>query len=264
MNSTENTECGLTGNTLLENDVKQGNDTGRISGIYKIVNKANGKYYVGSSKNMSHRFHEHKTYLRHNYHFNDHLQHAWNKYGELNFEFIIFEQYPNIDRKTLLDIEQKYLDMIKQTPSIAYNLRYEAKGGEMSEYSKKKIGDKNRGRIPSSEARLKMSLAHKNRPPMSNITKQKISLSHKGNKNPNYHKTPSDETLLKLSAAMRGRSNPRFINTIYTFQNKYTNDTFTGVCYDFRNLYRISSGRMAKLIREELKHVKGWVLQSAD
>ena len=61
------------------------NDIGKISGIYKIVNKVNGKYYVGSSNDvLKTRFYEHKRLLTKNKHFNVKLQNAWNKYGESN------------------------------------------------------------------------------------------------------------------------------------------------------------------------------------
>jgi group I intron endonuclease len=262
MNSTENTVCVPTGSTQQENDEKPESDTTKISGIYKIINKVNGKYYVGSSLDIYHRFKEHKQYLMHNYHFNDHLQHAWNKYGNEKFEFVIIEQYSCIGRKELLNIEQKYLTTIQATPSIAYNLRYNAEGGQMSEYSKKKIGDKNRGRKHSLESKLKMKLAAQTKAPMADTTKQKISLSKMGHKNPNYHKIPSDETRIKQSIATSGQNNSRFISTIYTFKNKYTDGMFTGTCYDFRMAHNISSGRLASIMRGALSHVKGWYLLS--
>jgi group I intron endonuclease len=62
-------------------------------GIYQIRNKLNNKSYIGSSKNLLNRWaKEHKPSLRNNKHYNSHLQHAWNKYGESNFEFIILEE----------------------------------------------------------------------------------------------------------------------------------------------------------------------------
>ena len=50
-------------------------------GIYKIVNKIDGKYYVGSSKHIYKRWRKHKSLLRHNKHLNDYLQNAFNLYG---------------------------------------------------------------------------------------------------------------------------------------------------------------------------------------
>ena len=58
-------------------------------GIYKITNKQNDKFYIGSSTNIEMRWYAHKSYLRRNVHANQHLQNAWNKYGEDNFIFSI-------------------------------------------------------------------------------------------------------------------------------------------------------------------------------
>ena len=49
-------------------------------GIYKILNKIDGKFYLGSSKDIEHRWIDHIRELRKNNHHNDYLQHAWNKY----------------------------------------------------------------------------------------------------------------------------------------------------------------------------------------
>lgn len=76
-------------------------------GIYNIVNKTNGKKYIGSSRNIQSRWSKHKSLLRHNKHENIKLQNAWNKYGEEMFEFIIVEE---CEFDVLLDVEQKYLD----------------------------------------------------------------------------------------------------------------------------------------------------------
>ena len=62
--------------------------------IYKIVNKINNKFYIGSShKSLLKRKAEHITSLKNQYHDNKHLQSAWNKYGISNFEFIEIENY---------------------------------------------------------------------------------------------------------------------------------------------------------------------------
>ena len=61
----------------------------KTSGIYKIVNKINGKYYVGSSKNIPVRWSDHKETLNKSSHYNVHLQRSWKKYGNHNFEFVI-------------------------------------------------------------------------------------------------------------------------------------------------------------------------------
>ena len=47
-----------------------------ISGIYKITNKVDGKFYIGSSKNLHKRWLSHRSELRRNHHCNQHLQSA--------------------------------------------------------------------------------------------------------------------------------------------------------------------------------------------
>ena len=60
-------------------------------GIYKIVNRINQHYYVGSSKNIPFRWTRHKKALKSSSHHSRRLQRAWNKYGEESFEFIVVE-----------------------------------------------------------------------------------------------------------------------------------------------------------------------------
>jgi len=78
-----------------------------IGGIYFIVNKINGKKYIGSTKNFNGRFSKHRMDLRNNRHHSILLQNAWNKYGQDNFDFIKIEIIN--DFSTLKKIEQTYL-----------------------------------------------------------------------------------------------------------------------------------------------------------
>lgn len=52
MKEIEPTECVTTADTLKPNEKRPETDITKISGIYKIINKINGKYYVGSSDNI--------------------------------------------------------------------------------------------------------------------------------------------------------------------------------------------------------------------
>ena len=56
-------------------------------GVYQIRNVVNGKFYVGSSKDIKNRHAAHRKLLRGNRHHCPHLQAAWNKYGEDCFKF---------------------------------------------------------------------------------------------------------------------------------------------------------------------------------
>jgi len=58
-----------------------------IVGVYRIVNKVNGKIYIGSSADVNRRVKQHYNQLIGNNHENRYLQNACNKYGIENFEF---------------------------------------------------------------------------------------------------------------------------------------------------------------------------------
>lgn len=63
-----------------------------IGVIYKIINKVNGKYYLGSSLFFRERLTKHKSELRKGDHHNYLLQRDWNKFGEDSFEFLVIEE----------------------------------------------------------------------------------------------------------------------------------------------------------------------------
>ena len=79
----------------------------KICGIYQIRNLKDNKIYVGSSVNIQFRFYEHKRFLKLNKHCNNHLQNAWNKYGESSFVFEIIEL---CDKALLKEHEQSLMD----------------------------------------------------------------------------------------------------------------------------------------------------------
>ena len=62
-------------------------------GIYCIINVISGDTYIGqTSEGFQRRYWHHRWKLRNNSHDNQHLQKAWNVYGENNFEFISKEE----------------------------------------------------------------------------------------------------------------------------------------------------------------------------
>ena len=80
-------------------------------GIYRIVNKANGKFYIGSSKDLSERRGEHLRLLKLKKHPNDYLQKAFNKVEDKSvFEFQAFIFCKEED---LLSMEQSCMDIMK-------------------------------------------------------------------------------------------------------------------------------------------------------
>lgn len=66
------------------------NPKDRTMGVYRIVNRENSKFYVGSSKRMGRRAWTHLSHLRSGKHHCIALQRAFDKYGEGAFRFEIF------------------------------------------------------------------------------------------------------------------------------------------------------------------------------
>ncbi len=77
------------------------------SGVYQIKCTSNRKFYIGSAVDVLDRCEHHRSSLRRGDHRNSHLQAAWNKYGEDNFEFTVLE---SVDPNDLLNAEQNWID----------------------------------------------------------------------------------------------------------------------------------------------------------
>lgn len=123
----------------------------KVSGIYCIVNIKNSKRYIGSSKNIRQRLWSHRAELRHNKHENAHLQSAWNKYGEHNFDYYILE---NCGESLLLEREQWYINTLKPE----YNINPETQRPPCTKNSRKKQSE-TRKRLYA-EGKLKPSFRH--------------------------------------------------------------------------------------------------------
>jgi len=96
-----------------------------IMGIYQITNMVNNKFYIGSSIDIPKRWKQHTSDLKKNKHTNKHLQFAWNKYTEKNFNFQILELV--LDEDSLKLIEQKWINKTKCFDgNIGYNISVEA------------------------------------------------------------------------------------------------------------------------------------------
>jgi group I intron endonuclease len=127
-------------------------------GVYKIENVLNGKYYIGQSIDLRGRKKDHYCKLRHNSGHNSHLQNAFNKYGEYNFEFSILV-YCEIYELTRYEGS---LDSYYKRLGISYNTRIcidSSKGIPCSETTKAKISKSNAGKHPTEKTRLRMSIA---------------------------------------------------------------------------------------------------------
>jgi len=161
------------------------------SGIYKITNTKNGKFYIGSSVNIQKRWNAHKRALRKNKHENILLQRSWNKYGEEYFQFEIIEETNDV----LLQ-EQHYLDELKPyDPKIGFNIGKQATGGDnlTNHPDKENI-------ITQIKQTCKTRYAN-----MSEEEKQQRSNAVKGDKNPNFGNKWNAKQRKRMSKYMTGR-----------------------------------------------------------
>ena len=168
--------------------------------IYRTTNLVNGKTYIGQHKYKK----LNDKYIGSGLH----LKRAIEKYGMENFkkDILVF----GIIKKNFIDLlEKEYIKFYRSIGKAEYNIADGGQGGsinkgmhwKLSEETKKKISEANKGRKMSEEWRRKNSEAHKGkkREPLSDEHKKKISESHKG-----YHH--SDEARKKMSEACKGRS----------------------------------------------------------
>ncbi len=90
------------------------------SGIYRITNTINGKFYIGSAVNLRIRWKNHLNTLRHTTHKNPKLQRAFSKYGESAFIFEILELV--LLPELLTAREQYFLDTLNPFGKRGFNI----------------------------------------------------------------------------------------------------------------------------------------------
>lgn len=220
-------------------------------GIYKIVNKDNGKYYVGRTLNLDKRWYQHKKLLIKNKHFNKYLQSVWNKYGPDKFEFIIVE-YVN-DKNELINIEQKYINVFiderKNGLNNCYNLSESSispmdinKGRKHSDKTKKILSDKNKGKIPWNKNKS-LKLPHEY---TSRICKKKYNSnnSNKSNKYTSELRSLTSKECLNRPEVLLKFKQPR--KPPVTAKNVTTNEIKTLGRRQWHDVYQIDYRKLLK------------------
>jgi group I intron endonuclease len=134
--------------------------TSKASGIYAIVNKINGKRYVGSAVCFKQRAYNHNYDLSKGKHHCEHLQRAWNKYSQESFEFVIIEI---VMKPLLLDVEQAYLNENKGGYNTARFADAPMRGRKSSPETIAKLIAIRTGRKHTPKTLAKMSVAQKGR-----------------------------------------------------------------------------------------------------
>lgn len=185
-----------------------------MKGIYKITNLKNQKFYIGQSKNLNNREHNHFYQLERNEHHNEILQNSFNKHGKENFIFDVLEE---IDSDYLSNREKYWLDFHgglnnKKT----YNMK-DPLTNEYSDYTKVKVSkimsgenNPNFGNKWTDEQKENLSKKKKGKTLVEMVgeekakkTKEKMSKSQKGRKHP-------EEVKEKIRQVNIGENNPMF------------------------------------------------------
>lgn len=169
------------------------------SGIYKIINTSNNKFYIGSTVSFNRRKSEHFRHLRLNKHINGHLQNSYNKYGKEFFEFIIVEYCEN---SLLMEREQFYLDTLKPN----YNLTTSVVG--TTGYSHTEKAKKVMSLIKREQYDNGLTVWNKDKTwsqEIKNRISQKLKGKYTGVNHPFYGKTHTEENKKLMVAASHRR-----------------------------------------------------------
>ena len=157
------------------------------SGVYKIENLVDGKFYIGSSIGLKVRLRTHLLNLRKSKHDNEYLQRAFNKHGEENFVFSIMLI---CDKSQTMFYEQLLIDGYRAADrKFGYNICPKA--------------DSTVGRVFSDKA-LANIRSRKKRETLTEEHRKKISESLAGNTRRVGHKH-SEERKQQISNFFRGR-----------------------------------------------------------
>ena len=176
------------------------------SGIYQITNQVNGNRYIGSAVNLARRWAQHRSGLRHGQHDNQHLQRAFDKYGETVFVFSILER---VVPENLIEYEQHYLDTLNpeynMSPVAGSQLGYRHTDGARRKMREAHTGERNFnfGKPKSEETKQKLSealMGHQ----VGRETRRKMSEAKKGERHPNYGKPMSVEQRREISKTLIG------------------------------------------------------------
>ena len=158
-------------------------------GVYRIKCLRNGRFYVGSSKDVYVRVHQHLLNLRRGSHVNVILQRVFNKHGEetLEFKFKLTRTLKGAHR-----LEQHYLDLYRSDPKCMNIGRSVWGGDNLTNHPKR----------DSIVRKIQTSL--NDRIDRMSDSERRATYSRAGEKNPMYGKHHTEDTRRKISAAHSG------------------------------------------------------------
>jgi group I intron endonuclease len=107
------------------------------TGIYEILNTENGKWYRGQTiEGFDVRFHKHRWSLNRGEGVNEHLQRAWDKYGEEAFTFSVLSRCAP---EFCNELEEYWIGDDYKDSDVSYNKQAGGKNNLLSEDTKRKM-----------------------------------------------------------------------------------------------------------------------------
>lgn len=184
-------------------------------GIYRIVNKVNGKCYVGQAGCIEERIERHWSLLERSKDVRF-LQNAYNKYGKDNFYYEVLEEC-TIDK--LDDKEIYWISYYKSNNrKYGYNLTEGGSGSrgyKWSEESRKKLSESCKGRIVSEETKSKISkslIGNQRSKGNTSVWKGKHLPEETRKKISESLRNPTDDIRKRMSNAQKNRFNKQGVS----------------------------------------------------
>ena len=227
------------------------------TGIYAIVNKISGKFYIGSAAQLGKcpsdsgfysRWYTHLTALEFKKHHCDHLQKSWNKYGADAFRFQILEF---ADPKKCIEVEQMYLDLFPVGDrEIVYNTCFIA-GNCQGMVRTKNYKDKMALSCGSEEVTL-----------ISPFWKEFTCISRRDfAQRYNLHQSHLGRVINKEISSHKGwyrKDNPKI--PLWEFRH-LKSKRVVKTCHQvsFARRYNLDPSSVSKLIKGKIRSINGWV-----
>lgn len=129
-----------------------------LAGAYILTHIESGKFYIGSTNNISNRLRQHKQLLKLNMHTCSGLQELYNNSPRIHVKFFITGSLHDneLSREKAFDIEQELLDEFKNSDlllNFSKNARVSFLGEKHTEETKKKISEITKERLKDEKYR---------------------------------------------------------------------------------------------------------------
>lgn len=250
-------------------------------GVYEIVNKVNGKRYVGSSVNIESRWANHRSQLKHGKHHSPALQRSWDKYGVDVFEWNVLIECQECD---VISIEQSEIENKSEyniVPVAGRNSGYrwteeqkmahsESKKEYFSIPANREKLDKNRSKHNTDEVRKSISVGTI-RALSDPLVRNRMSAAGKANWTDERKAAASIDAKAQISRpnhmaaiieANSGIKNSNYNHTIYNFTHSEHGD-ISCTQWELRKKYGLSPHHLSAVCHGRRVHHKGWGIKKA-